>query len=793
MLSHNFRNTLERAQQYASDHKHEFATTEHLLLALVDDVDAIEVLEAYNIDLQTLQLELAEFLNQEMAHLIDSRGGDIGFTIAFRRVIERATLQAQGRNSGQISGAHILASLMAEEESRAVYLLQKHDFSRLDAVNYLIHGHGTVGSVGSAGEDPHDAPQVDDSAPRRRKQSGNAEAVRGLKLLGEFCIDLNAKAQGGLMDPLIGREAELGRMAQILCRRSKNNPLLVGDPGVGKTALVEGLAQSVVDGRAPEALSQAQIWALDMGALVAGTRYRGDFEERVKSILDALARLPLPVLFIDEIHTVVHAGATAGGAMDASNLLKPVLRDGKLRCIGSTTYREYRAHLEKDRAFLRRFEKIDILEPEEDVAIKILGGLRERYEKHHEIRYTREALRGAVQLSARFLHDRRLPDKAVDVIDEAGAAQRARIGGRRRKVIGIREIEETVAQIARIPTRNVSQDDRHALRTLEEDLQRLVFGQNEALKNLSGAVRLSRAGLRGGDRPVGSYLFSGPTGVGKTEAARQLAATLGVPLQRFDMSEYMERHSVSRLIGTPPGYVGFDQGGLLTDAIDKEPYCVLLLDEIEKAHPDIFNLLLQIMDYGRLTDHNGRAIDFRNVILILTTNAGAVEQARAAIGFARQHREGEDEVAVQKLFPPEFRNRLDATIYFKPLSAETMLRIVDKFILELEQRLSERNVSIRLDAEARGWLAQRGHDPSFGARPLSRLMEEHISKPLADALLFGELAEHGGRVFVSLSDNALVLRYEVVQKGQARKEHTRKEHAREERARKGQKAVADSA
>ncbi|MDA7981617.1 MAG: ATP-dependent Clp protease ATP-binding subunit ClpA [Alphaproteobacteria bacterium] len=763
MLSANLRGTLERAQRRAGERRHELTTTEHLLLALTEDADAAGIMTACNVDLQLLQAELAEFLDQGVVSLADAApAGEAGFTIAFRRVIERAALQARGGEHLQISGAHILVALMAEEESHAVYLLEKQDFTRLDAVNHLAHGTGK-----------HDGDLADGSEVggetivRRRREHNNAEALRGLKVLNEFCVDLNARARNGHIDPLIGRESELKRMSQILCRRNKNNPLLVGDPGVGKTALVEGLAQRVVDGRAPEALSHAQVWALDMGALIAGTRYRGDFEERIKSVLDALVRLPFPVLFIDEIHTVVHAGATAGGTMDASNLLKPALREGRLRCIGSTTYREYRAHLEKDRAFLRRFEKIDVAEPDQDVAVKILSGLRDRYEKHHRVRYTREALRGAVSLSARFLHDRRLPDKAVDVIDEAGAAQKARLTGRARKVIGIREIEETIAQIARIPTRNVSQDDRQALQTLEEDLKRLVFGQDEAISNLSGAVRLSRAGLRAGDRPVGSYLFSGPTGVGKTETARQLAATLGVPLHRFDMSEYMERHSVSRLIGAPPGYVGFDQGGLLTDTVDKDPYCVLLLDEIEKAHPDIFNLLLQVMDYGKLTDHNGGTVDFRNVVLILTTNAGAVEQAREAVGFARGRREGEDEAAVRELFPPEFRNRLDATVYFKPLSPETMLRIVDKFVLELEQRLGERNVRIRLGGGARAWLAERGFDSAYGARPLSRLMEEQISKPLADALLFGELAtKHGGRVHVSLRGDGegLSLEYEPAKK-----------------------------
>ena len=798
MLSSNLKLTLERAQQHAVQRRHEFATLEHLLLALTRDVDALEVLEACKVDVDLLRHELGDFLDHDLDRLVAQGPGEVGLTTGFRRVIERAAIQAQSSGRGQITGANTLVSLLAEEESHAVYLLHRQEMTRLDAMNYVSHGMaqaqaGMDEGGGYPAERSREEDEEDESDAAARTRRSNSEAVRGLKLLSEFCIDLNAKAREGRLDPLIGRQDELSRLMQVLCRRAKNNPLLVGEPGVGKTALAEGLALAVVEERAPEALEKAQVWSLDMGALVAGTRYRGDFEERLKGVMNALERLPMPVLFIDEIHTVVHAGATTGGAMDASNLLKAALQDGQVRFIGSTTHREYRAQLEKDRAFVRRFQKIDISEPEPEAAVKILEGLRRRYETHHKVRYTKQALRGAVELSSRFLHDRRLPDKAVDVIDEAGAAEAMRSPARRRKTIGLSEVERTVARMARIPTRAVSEGDREALRHLEENLRRLVFGQDEALSRLAGAVRLARAGLRGDERPVGSYLFSGPTGVGKTEAARQLAATLGIPLQRFDMSEYMERHSVSRLIGAPPGYVGFDQGGLLTDAIDKNPHTVLLLDEIEKAHPDLFHLLLQVMDYGRLTDHTGRAIDFRNVVLILTTNAGATEQAKPAVGFARTGREGESEEAVRRLFPPEFRNRLDAVIHFAPLSNEVMGRIVDKFVLELEQQLLERDVSLRLEAPARAWLAERGHDPAFGARPLHRLMEEQIKRPLAEKLLFGPLAERGGRALISLvpDGSGLAVKSEPREKRPGKKTPLRKGGRKRERA-KAEETAGDA-
>ena len=805
MISGNMKATLDRAHQYAGHLRHDLVTLEHLLWALCDNVEAIEVLEACDVDIPLLRYELNEYLEKEAP----SSEGERNFTNGFRKVLRRAAIQVQSSGSGRITGADVLIALMAERESYTVYLLKKQEMERLDAVNYISHGiskknlydgasqQGDDPFEGDSGEDslhsfeesassavphtsPHDKPLEADEGGSLRPPTPSRRKTPRWKYLSDYCIDLNAKARAGRIDPLIGREPEIERLVQILCRRTKNNPLLVGEPGVGKTALVEGLAMRLTEKRIPPLLEPMQIWSLEMGSLMAGTRYRGDFEERIKGLLAELSQQEMAVLFVDEIHTMIHAGATTGGSMDASNLLKPALQDGRLRCVGSTTYREYRGYLEKDRAFLRRFQKLEVQEPSAADAIKILNGLKGRYERHHQVRYTQDALQAAVDLSVRHVTDRRLPDKAVDVIDEAGAAMRLSVPSKRRKTIGVRAVEETIAKIARIPPRSVSQDDREVLRSLEDDLRCLIFGQDKALSHLAGSVRMARAGLREGNKPVGCYLFSGPTGVGKTEAARQLAATLGVSLHRFDMSEYMERHAVSRLIGAPPGYVGFEQGGLLTDTVDKNPHAVLLLDEIEKAHPDIFNLLLQVMDYGRLTDHGGRAVSFRNVILILTTNAGAADAARPAVGFARDSREGEDTDAVHRLFAPEFRNRLDAIIPFAPLTEEIILRIVDKFILDLEQRLIKQDVSVVLNDQARLWLARRGTDKVMGARPLSRLIEEKISRPLANEILFGELTG-GGTVFVEAtsgdSKNGLTLRFqkhEKQQKAQAKTQAQKK-------------------
>jgi len=654
-------------------------------------------------------------------------------------------VQSSGR--GEATGANLLAALFTERESHAVYFLQEQDMTRLDAVNYISH---QIAKVPGEGGETGGVAGVDEEF------AAESEVKRGGEALDAYCVNLNAKAEDGKIDPLIGRANEVERTIQVLCRRTKNNPLYVGDAGVGKTAIAEGLARRIYEGQVPEVLVDATIFALDMGALLAGTRYRGDFEERIKAVVDELENHEGAILFIDEIHTVIGAGATSGGAMDASNLLKPALQSGALSCIGSTTYKEYRNFFEKDRALVRRFQKIDIAEPSIEDAVKILRGLKTYYEDYHTVRYTNEALRGAVELSSRYMSDRKLPDKAIDVIDEVGAAQRLKPESKRRKrkTIGIRDIETVIAKMARVPAKNVSSGDKRSLKTLERDLNTVVFGQGEALKQVAAAIKLARAGLRDGDKPIGCYLFSGPTGVGKTEVARQLSHTLAIELIRFDMSEYMERHSVSRLIGAPPGYVGFDQGGLLTDAVDQHPHAVLLLDEIEKAHPDLFNVLLQVMDYGKLTDHNGKSIDFRNVILIMTTNAGAAELAKPAIGFESGERIGEDEEAIKRMFTPEFRNRLDAVIPFKNLPPEVMAKVVDKFIMQLEDQLAERGVEIELSEAAKAWLAKRGYDPAFGARPLARVIQEEIKKPLADELLFGKLSGPG-RVVVDVKSDEL--------------------------------------
>ena len=749
MLSRNLEQTLHRALSFASERRHEYATLEHLLLGLADDTDAATVLRACGVDLEKLRQELGEFLDKDLPGLATERPGDPKPTAGFQRVVQRAAIHVQSSGRDEVTGANVLVALFSERESHAVYFLQLQDMTRLDAVNFI--SHGIAKAPGRPSTRPTTAEKPDASGEGEREEKPSR---RNQDALSTYCVNLNKKATAGKIDPLIGRESEIERTIQILCRRTKNNPLYVGDPGVGKTAIAEGLAKRIVEGDVPEVLIKSTIYSLDMGALLAGTRYRGDFEERLKAVVTELEAQPNAVLFIDEIHTVIGAGATSGGAMDASNLLKPALASGTLRCIGSTTYKEYRNYFEKDRALVRRFQKIDVNEPSIEDAVKILRGLKTNYERHHKVRYTEEAIRAAVELSAKYINDRKLPDKAIDVIDEVGASRMLLPEGKRRKTVTLRDVEEIVAKIARIPPKSVSADDKETLRNLERDLKGMVFGQDKAIDALSAAIKLSRAGLREAEKPIGNYLFSGPTGVGKTEVARQLASTLGIELIRFDMSEYMERHSVSRLIGAPPGYVGFDQGGLLTDGIDQHPHCVLLLDEIEKAHQDLFNILLQVMDHGKLTDHNGKSVDFRNVILIMTTNAGASDMAKEAIGFGRTQREGEDEEAVKRLFTPEFRNRLDAIIPFAGLSEETVGRVVEKFVMQLEAQLADRNVTIELSSGAKEWLAERGYDPLYGARPLARVIQEHIKKPLAEELLFGKLVK-GGSVKVNLVDGKL--------------------------------------
>ena len=746
--SHNLEETVRRAAAFASDRRHEFVTLEHLLLSLTEDQDAVAVLRACGVDLEKLREDLLTYLDHDLTYLITDSLADPRTTESFNRALQRAVIHVQSSGREEVTGANVLVAIFSERESHAVYYLQEQDVTRFDAVNYISHGIAKEPGL----------------SVTRGVEGGDEEAVeervnrKGTEALDAYCVNLNAKAEKGKIDPLIGRQSEVERTIQVLCRRQKNNPLYVGEPGVGKTAIAEGLARRIVKDEVPEVLKDATIYALDMGALLAGTRYRGDFEERLKAVLRELEDLEGAVLFIDEIHTVIGAGATSGGAMDASNLLKPSLASGSLRCIGSTTYKEFRNHFEKDRALVRRFQKIDVVEPTISDTVKILKGLKPYYEKHHNIRYTGEAIRAAVELAARYIHDRKLPDKAIDVIDEVGAAQMLLPESRRKKTISVKDVEAVVAKIARIPPKSVSKDDTRVLQNLERDLKTVVFGQDKAIGALSAAIKLSRAGLREPEKPVGCYLFSGPTGVGKTEVTRQLAHVLGIELQRFDMSEYMERHSISRLIGAPPGYVGFDQGGLLTDAIDQHPHSVLLLDEIEKAHPDLFNILLQVMDHGKLTDHNGKTIDFRNVILVMTTNAGAADLAKPAMGFGREARIGDDQEAVNRMFTPEFRNRLDAIISFDSLNPETVSRVVDKFVMELEGQLADRNVIIELSDEARKWLAVKGYDVAFGARPLGRVIQEYIKKPLAEELLFGKLAK-GGIVRVELEKGELKMTY----------------------------------
>jgi ATP-dependent Clp protease ATP-binding subunit ClpA len=743
MLSRNLERSLHQALALARERRHEYATLEHLLLALTDDQDSISVLRACGVDIEKIQQDLNDYLDNELDNLVVNRDEDPKPTASFQRVVQRAAIHVQTSGRQEVTGANVLVAMFSERESHAVYYLQEQEMTRFDAVNYISHGIAKV--PGRSESRPVEG--VDD------EDSSEDKAVKqGREALTAYCVDLNKKAAEGKIDPLIGRDDEIERTIQVLCRRTKNNPLYVGDAGVGKTALAEGLARRIVNKEVPDVLLDATIFSLDMGALLAGTRYRGDFEERLKAVVNELDDCEGAILFIDEIHTVIGAGATSGGSMDASNLLKPALQSGTLRCMGSTTYKEYRSYFEKDRALARRFQKIDVPEPSIEDTVKILRGLKPYYEKHHRVRYTAEALRTAVELASRYINDRKLPDKAIDVIDEVGAAQKLLPEGRRRKMITVRDVEAVVAKMARIPPKSVSRDDQETLKTLERDLKTVVFGQDEPIKALSAAIKLSRAGLREPEKPIGCYLFSGPTGVGKTEVAKQLSMTMGIELIRFDMSEYMERHTVSRLIGAPPGYVGFDQGGLLTDAIDQHPHAVLLLDEIEKAHPDLFNILLQVMDHGSLTDHNGKKIDFRNVILIMTTNAGAADMAKEAIGIGRSVREGDDEEAIKRMFTPEFRNRLDSTIAFNSLSPDILAIVLDKFIIQLEAQLSDRNVSIELDDKSRSWLVEKGYDRHFGARPLGRVIQENIKTPLADELLFGKLMR-GGLVKITIKDD----------------------------------------
>ena len=760
-LSPSLETALEKALTLASEREHEYATLEHLLLALTDDEHAREVMGACKVDIEALRGDLTRYIDEELSSLIvDDSEGRVQPTAAFQRVVQRAILHVESSGREEVTGANVLVSIFSERESHAAYFLQEQDMTRYDAVNFISHGVAKQPGMSRP------------STPRGAEASEEEPVKQGHEALDTYCVNLNAKARAGKIDPLIGRDMEVNRCIEVLCRRNKNNPILVGDPGVGKTAIAEGLAKRIVDGEAPEILDDAIIWSLDMGALLAGTRYRGDFEERLKSVMKELEQQEKAILFIDEIHTIIGAGATSGGAMDASNLLKPALQSGGLRCMGSTTFKEYKQHFEKDRALSRRFRKIDVVEPTVPDTIKILTGLKSKFEDFHGLKYTNEAIKSAVELSDRYITDRKLPDKAIDVIDEAGAAQWLLPASKRKKTVGARDIEAVVAKIARIPPKQVTSDDAAALKSLESDLKRVVFGQDEAIEALSASIKLARAGLREPNKPIGSYLFTGPTGVGKTEVAKQLASIMGVEMLRFDMSEYMERHTVSRLIGAPPGYVGYDEGGLLTDGVDQHPHCVLLLDEIEKAHPDLFNILLQVMDNGALTDANGRKVDFRNVIVIMTTNAGASDAAKNSIGFGRGKKDEEQEEALKRMFTPEFRNRLDAIVTFGGLTPEIIDRVVEKFILQLEVQLEDRNVSIEVSKPAREWLAKRGFDAEMGARPLSRTIQEFVKKPMAEELLFGKL-QKGGVVQIDLDKKAEELTFKYIAEPPKKKKPTK--------------------
>ncbi|MCE7887767.1 MAG: ATP-dependent Clp protease ATP-binding subunit ClpA [Alphaproteobacteria bacterium PRO2] len=757
MLSRNLEQTLHRALAVANERSHEYATLEHLLYALTEDQDAMAVLRSCGISLPDLKDQLGQYIENELAYLVNKDAEEAKPTTAFQRVLQRAAIHVQSSGREEVTGANVLVALFSERESHAVFFLQEQDMTRFDAVNYISHGIAKIPTQGNAAA----------KTPRGTEESSSSQTKSGAEALDAYCINLNEKAKKGKIDVLIGRHKEVDRTIQILCRRSKNNPLYVGDPGVGKTAIAEGLAKKIIDGEVPDVLKGAVIFSLDMGSLLAGTRYRGDFEERIKAVLSELQNIEDSILFIDEIHTVIGAGATSGGAMDASNLLKPALSSGQLRCIGSTTYKEYRNYFEKDRALVRRFQKIDVYEPSIEDSIEILKGLKPYYEEHHKVKYTADAIKAAVELSAKYIGDRKLPDKAIDLIDEVGAAQMLVPANKRKKTITDKDIEAVVALIARIPAASMTKDDKEALQTLERDLKTMVYDQDKAITVLTDSIKMARAGLRDSEKPIGSYLFSGPTGVGKTEVARQLAKTMGIELVRFDMSEYMERHTVSRLIGAPPGYVGFEQGGLMTDKIDQHPHCVLLLDEIEKAHPDLFNILLQVMDYGKLTDNNGKSVDFRNVILIMTTNAGAAEMAKSPVGFEREMRVEEDMEAITKMFSPEFRNRLDAIVPFRNLKPETVEKVVDKFVTQLEGQLADKNVTIELSDEARKYLAKAGYDPAMGARPLARVIQEKVKRPLAEEILFGKLVK-GGLVTVDVEDGKLTFEFEEEEGGKGK-------------------------
>ena len=745
MIAQELEVSLHMAFMDARQKKHEFITVEHLLLAMLENPSALEVLKACGTNLDELKKLLVDFI-EEHTPLIADGDAETQPTLGFQRVIQRAILHVQSSGKKEVTGANVLVAIFGEKDSHAVYFLHEKGVTRLDVVNFIAHGIAKVGDSESEGK--KDGAEIDESVDAK---GGAADSA-----LASYATNLNELAVEGKIDPLIGRDSELERVVQILCRRRKNNPLLVGEAGVGKTAIAEGLARRIVEGEIPEILDQAEVFSLDMGALLAGTKYRGDFEQRLKAVLKQLEKQPNAILFVDEIHTIIGAGAASGGTLDASNLLKPALSSGALRCIGATTYNEYRGIFEKDHALSRRFQKVDVGEPSVTETVSILRGLKSRFEEHHQVRYTVTALTAAAELSARFIHDRHLPDKAIDVIDEAGAAQRIAVGKKKKKVIGKLEIEGVISKIARVPSQSVSNDDRSKLKTLDRDLNAVVFGQERAIDALSSSIKMSRSGLGNPRKPVGAFLFSGPTGVGKTEVARQLAYTMGIELVRFDMSEYMERHAVSRLIGAPPGYVGFDQGGLLTEALVKQPHCVLLLDEIEKAHPDIFNILLQVMDHGTLTDNNGRQADFRNAIIIMTTNAGAAEISKNTMGFTDAVSAGDELAEIKRQFTPEFRNRLDSIVSFAPLSTEIILKVVDKFLMELEHQLQEKKVDATFSIKLREHLGKKGFDPLMGARPMSRLIQDTIRRALADELLFGKLSS-GGDVEIDLDENDEIL------------------------------------
>ena len=748
MLDKDLEITLNSVFNEARDRRHEYVTVEHLLLALLDNTSAAQVLKACGANLNVLHGELSKFIQENSPLLTDGDEHDTQPTLGFQRVLQRAVFHVQSSGRKEVKGANVLVAIFGERESHAAYFLSQQEVSRLDVVNYISHG------IAKISEDEHD----NEAEPVDEDLAGDEAGTTPLE---KYAVNLNQQAELGKIDPLIGRQHEIERTIQILCRRRKNNPLYVGEAGVGKTAIAEGLAKKIVDGEVPDVLAENVIYSLDLGALLAGTKYRGDFEKRLKNIISQLKNKEGSILFIDEIHSIIGAGAASGGVMDASNIIKPVLASGEIKCIGSTTYQEYRGIFEKDRALARRFQKIDVKEPTINETVKILEGLKSRFEEHHQIKYTHQALRSAVELTDRYITDRHLPDKAIDIIDEAGASQQLLPPSRRKKSIGVHDIENMVAKIARIPAKNINSSDKDVMKNLERNLKMVVFGQNEAISTLSSAIKMARSGLGDIQQPVGSFLFAGPTGVGKTEITKQLAGIMGIELVRFDMSEYMERHTVSRLIGAPPGYVGFDQGGLLTEEINKHPHSVLLLDEVEKAHPDVFNLLLQVMDHGTLTDTNGRKTDFRNVIIVMTTNAGAERISRASVGFTQQDHSSDAMEAIKKTFSPEFRNRLNAIIQFNALDVKTIANVVDKFIVELETQLDGKKVLIDVDESARKWLGIHGYDKNMGARPMARLIQEKIKKPLAEEILFGKL-EHGGQVLVSENDNQLTI--EVLEK-----------------------------